>query len=399
MSLKTCLYLSLIVIVAIVAYMTVQAIIDNAWILLFPAAPLGLSALWFLINFSLIVREKRLIIQAQRHRAQLEATLIQSGGETWVKERIIKILPDGRKEISDEFARLGGYRLRVNSHDHKPTEVEILNATIQQSTAQTKMMVSGGPLAQLMPPHPLELLPLLDKAERVLIKGASDAGKTELLRHIVQRSSGVLVIDPHFAPGIWPIADNRVVGKARNYQEIDAFLHKLLAELNGRYQRRAAGETNFQQVTVIVDEFQSVREECKDAGKILSTLIRESRKVGFRLFIGSHSELVKPLGLEGQGDIRDGLLIVRLTIDQITKRRVCTVDFGNGEQECWFPPLQSSEPEIVLPDLVVRLSPEESKVSELLAQGRSRSAIAREVFGDDGGNQLKKVDKIIEKLS
>lgn len=353
--------------------MTVRAIIDNAWILLFPAVPLGLSALWFLVNFSLIVREKRLIIQAQRHRAQLESGLIQSGNDIWIRE----IMADG----SIEYARLGGIRLRVNSHDHKPTEAEILFATTQQSTAQTKMIASG-PMAQLMPPQVQELLPLLDRAERVLIKGASDAGKTELLRHIVQRSNGVLVIDPHFAPGIWPVANSRVIGKARDYPAIDNFLHKLLAELNNRYQRRAAGETNFQQVTVIVDEFQSVREECKDAGRILSTLIRESRKVGFRLFIGSHSELVKPLGLEGQGDIRDGLLIVRLTIDQITKRRVCTVDFGNGEQECWFPPFQSMETEIVLPDLVIRPTKEEQHLLNLIQAGiTSQKQLSESVWG------------------
>lgn len=52
-----------------------------------------------------------------------------------------------------------------------------------------------------------------------------------------------------------------------------------------------------------------------------------------------------------------------------------------------------------LPDLVVRLTDEEIRISEMLTQGASRSAIARAIFGSDGGNQLKKVGQIIEKLS
>lgn len=44
-------------------------------------------------------------------------------------------------------------------------------------------------------------------------------------------------------------------------------------------------------------------------------------------------------------------------------------------------------------------TPEEREIAELLSMGNSRSAAARKVLGNDGGNQLRKVDKIAKKLS
>ena len=128
--------------------------------------------------------------------------------------------------------------------------------------------------------------------------------------------------------------------------------------------------------------------------RIHSAMIRESRKVGFRLFVGSHSELVKPLGLEGQGDVRDGLLFVRLYYSQIRKERRATVDAGEGEEPCQFPayyaPPQLNAgamefPEFKLPDLVIqkKLTPKQreiqerrDRVAELIRAGVSDEEIA-----------------------
>lgn len=338
--------------------------------------------------------------EAEADKAQHEAGIVVSGGDAWVRE-IIKYIENGIEQTRTEYARLGGTRLRVNSHDHIPTESERLFASTLLTTGQTKMMTSGQILPQIA--APVDLLAQLDRAERVLVKGASDAGKTTLLQHVASRSSGVFIIDPHFAPGIWPVKDNRVIGAARNYPAIDTFLLQLLEEVNSRYARRAKGEMNFGQITLIIDEFQSIRAECDQAGKILSTLIRESRKVGFRLFIGSHSELVKPLGLEGQGDIRDGLLIVRLEIDQITKQRKVTMDAGHGEQDCYFPPFgqpaQLPAP-AAMPDLVIRPTKEEQHLIELIQVGiTSRKQLSESVWGKGkfGKFYNEKIDKILAK--
>jgi len=250
---------------------------------------------------------------------------------------------------------------------------------------------SGGEAgaAPALPTGQIELLPLLDRAERVLVKGASDAGKTTVFQHVASRAGGnVTIVDPHYQPGLWP-EGARIIGAGRNYGEIGAYLDYVVAEMDSRYKRRAAGERDFQPMTVIIDEFMSITAECEGAGRVISSMIRESRKVGFRLFVGSHSELVKPLGLEGAGDVREGLLIVRLYYSQIRHERRATVDAGEGEQPCQFPPYygggNAGGPVVAMPDLVIPPSPAAGEdavfVRLVREEGKSRNTASQIAYG------------------
>jgi hypothetical protein len=66
-------------------------------------------------------------------------------------------------------------------------------------------------------------------------------------------------------------------------------------------------------------------------------------------------------------------------------KRPVTLFSGNGQA-------------VNLPLPVDVLTAEERQVSELRAAGLKRSAIAKQLFGGDGGNQLKRVDSIISQL-
>lgn len=250
------------------------------------------------------------------------------------------------------------------------------------------MAGGGNEIAQslALPAGAIELLPLLDRAERVLVKGASDAGKTTVFQHIASRSVGVVIVDPHYTPGIWP-EGARIIGAGRNYGEIGAFLDWLNQEMDSRYKRRAAGDNNFEAITVIIDEFMSITAEVEGAGRVISTMIRESRKVAFRLFVGSHSELVKPLGLEGAGDVREGLLVVRLYYSQLRHERRATVDAGEGEQPCQFPPYYGGGQAGVsahIPDIVIPPSPaagQDALFVQLVDSGKTRNAASLEAYG------------------
>lgn len=267
---------------------------------------------------------------------------------------------------------------------------------------------ADSPVALLPAPQPaseqqLDLLPLLDNAERVLVKGASDAGKTTLLQHIASRSQGVVILDPHNKPGQWPDG-TRIIGNGYNFAEVNSFMAWFKAEIEKRYKQRAANDESYPPLTIIIDEFMTIREECEETRQVLSKAIRECRKIKIRLFIGSHSELVKPLGLEGAGDVRDGLLIVRLDIDQLTRQRSATVDYGRGERACYFPPfgnpIQSLQ---VVPDLV--LSPSvhtrETKIITLIQAGATDKEIAQEIFGKSylSGDNFYKVKTLREQYS
>lgn len=246
-----------------------------------------------------------------------------------------------------------------------------------------------------------ELLPLLDKAERVLVKGPSDSGKTTLFKNIANRSENVIVVDPHYAPGIWP-SHCKIIGKGRNHNEITAFLNWLSSELDKRYKLRAEGKEDYKPLTVIIDEWMSVSNKCANATQVITEMITESRKSKIRLFIGSHSDQVEALGIRGQGKLREGLLIVRLEYDQVTKERSSTFDYGKGERPCLVPSdaliLNSKEIEFELkiPDMIIMPDKIETEVVELFKNGMSPTRIAIEKFGQ-GGNQKKKVDEILVK--
>lgn len=249
-----------------------------------------------------------------------------------------------------------------------------------------------------------ELLPILDNAERVLVKGPSDSGKTTLFKNIAIRSQNVVVIDPHYAPNTWP-SHCRIVGKGRNHQEISLFFDWLSKELDRRYKLRAEGNENYKPLVIIIDEWMSISTRCDNATAIITEMITESRKTKMRLFIGSHSDQVEALGIRGQGKLREGLLIVRLYFDQFTKERSATFDYGKGERACLIPsvaPQLESEqfelPELKVPDLVIEgnLNSKEVKILEMLQKGATNKEIGQEVFGVDypTGNQLYTINRI-----
>ena len=93
-------------------------------------------------------------------------------------------------------------------------------------------------------------------------------------------------------------------------------------------------------------------------------------------------------------------MIVRLYYDQFSQERSATFDYGKGERPCIAPasfsPIELALPQFCLPQF--ELSEVEQKVQLMLDNGLSRSAIAKEIYGSVGGNQVAKIDDIIKKL-
>jgi hypothetical protein len=250
--------------------------------------------------------------------------------------------------------------------------------------------IENGQPALLPEPH-INLMPILERAERVLVKGPSDSGKTTLFQNVAVRAQNVIVIDPHFAPGIWP-EHCRIVGAGRNHAEISSFLAWLSTELDRRYKLRANGDESYPILTVIIDEWMSVATRCDNATAVITEMITESRKSKIRLFIGTHSDQVEALGIRGNGKLREGLLTVRLYFDQITRERSATFDYGRGERPCIVPTnapilidermnifeLPKFEPEFVT---VSNADMQDAKFVELVKNGQSRNNAANEAYG------------------
>ncbi|HDZ38484.1 MAG TPA: hypothetical protein ENH62_09405 [Marinobacter sp.] len=176
---------------------------------------------------------------------------------------------------------------------------------------------------QEQPTPPAELppiIPALVNRQRILIVGASDAGKTTLLRWLIEARGKCLVIDPQGSPGKWGAAT--MLGEGLNYPLIASTLDKLAGEMKRRHEEIGTGEIlegQHEHLTIIIDDLRGIIMNCKGIGLVLAHLLTDGRSTGLNLVIGTHSKYVKPLGLEGEGDLRKGFVIVEL-------------NGGNGEQ-------------------------------------------------------------------
>lgn len=251
--------------------------------------------------------------------------------------------------------------------------------------------------------QPIDLLTSLENEQRVLIVGASNSGKTELLKWVASRrvnTSQVVIVDPHSFVGKWPYG--QVVGIGRDYAEIDRTLQALVQLMQKRYEQIGRGEVmegNHKKVCCIVDEWRAITGNLPKAGDCLKTLLTESRKASMSMFIASHSDRAKPLGLSGEFDLRDGFVIVRLSIQN--GQRQATIDTGNGEQAALLPGPYTGNGQIIEPDyldLEIQPSATEAAILTLHRQGESISAIAESVFGSKGGNQNQQVKDTLSKF-
>jgi hypothetical protein len=154
-------------------------------------------------------------------------------------------------------------------------------------------------------------------------------------------------------------------------------------------------------ITILIDEWRAItRQLGKSAEEAIRTLLTESRKAAFSVFVASHSDRARPLGLEGEYDLKDGFAIVRLTI--ANGQRQATLDTGSGEMLAVMPgPFGSSQPQVIEGDSI-NLEPgpddTEANILRLHQAGESVSSIAAKIFGSKGGWQNQQVKDILAKF-
>ena len=165
------------------------------------------------------------------------------------------------------------------------------------------------PQNEALPP----LLPALKNRQRILIVGASDSGKTTLMRHLIDIKKSPIVIDPHGTPPKWGRVPH--VGKGRDFAAIGQALANLNAEMQRRYEEQAEDEMaefRQEQNTIFIDEWRTIAKHVPGAGDCFGTLLTEARKTNMNVIVASHTKSVKGLGIEGEGDLRKGIMLVEL---------------------------------------------------------------------------------------
>lgn len=347
----------------------------------------------------LLIRERLLKEQASRKLAQREAAVLvvtaDEGQQVYIREMDTQAV--WRNAHLDSRVHASGQTL--------PNPMEL-------TAWQTWMLRNQPSLLKEVPPQLLpattaiDLLGELETVQRCLIVGASDSGKTTLLQHIVNRRlslSKVIVIDPHAYPEKW--SGCMVAGLGRNYPEIDKTLTVLVRLMTKRYQEIGKGlvaEGAHPKLTILIDEWRAIVFNVRGASEAIKALLTESRKAAFSVFVATHSDRAKPLGLEGEYDLKDGFAVVRLSV--VNGERQATLDQGSGEVPTILPgPFTNHDPHIIETDEFINLevepTPAEAYILRLYEEGQSISAIAATVFGSKGGNQNQQVKAVLSKYN
>ncbi|MBN1220799.1 MAG: hypothetical protein JXM69_17895 [Anaerolineae bacterium] len=348
---------------------------------------------WYLLERIRLFRARRIEAEKQAH-----VLTVTAGNQVFVRDTDQRAVWRVMHLEARTFSN-GQYR--------EPSELEFQ----QWQLFNTPHRVPNKPIELLPAQTQVDLLAVLNSVQRCLIVGASDSGKTTLLQWLVSRklhTSRVIVIDPHAYPHKWP-EGCIVVGTGRDYVKIDHALNALVGLMTKRYDeigRGTVAEMAHPPITILIDEWRAIVFNIRNASEAIKALLTESRKAAFSVFVATHSDRAKPLGLEGEYDLKDGFAVVRLS--NVNGQRRATLDTGNGERPAILPgPFASHiSPTIDIDRMTFTeedLEPQptviEAHIMRLYQQGESFNEIARQVWGHTGGKQTEKIKQVIAQFS
>lgn len=222
------------------------------------------------------------------------------------------------------------------------------------------------------PAEKVNLLDLLLKVRSALIVGPGTSGKTTLLQHYLSQQTTyerVIVFDPKPVKSDegdkW--LSSEVIGRGGDYTSILAGTASLVAKMK-------TGGLGVKTL-VIMDEAWVTNRNVPDAVENIFQIITLGAELWMDVFIGTHSERVKALGIEGEGDLRKRFSVVaRLNHNEATKERWFTADYGKGEVEASHPGPFVARSVVSLPEPTISLDPVLSTEEKELV----RAAIAAE---------------------
>lgn len=191
------------------------------------------------------------------------------------------------------------------------------------------MLSSAAAIPPAPPPAPFDWSNLRNATTypHLIIEGKTGQGKSTLTEHLCSLLGGkAIAVAPHWEPGDFPSAD-LIVGIGRDYGgaiqsepmvdwadilggqvvSVTGFIKSLHAEMIQRYK---SDRSNCKPVNIILDEFNAYAKK-DGVGDLIKELIREARKVKIRLILLCQGTEVKSLGIEGEGSLRQNLVVLK----------------------------------------------------------------------------------------
>lgn len=356
-------------------------------------------------------RAERIAREIENEAARNRARIIDTSDGTWF---IQKWALDGSAEI----AGLSHNPLwEINGHRQPATQAELVSWQAYNrrgaNISGIQQLTSGVEAPAAVEPQK-DLFALIDEHSHTDIWNTTGAGKTSLCRSIGFRRQAaghqVVVLDSSEHPARWAGLE-RVASLPAQVETITRLF--AIHERNGQaLATGAAIEADFQQITVISEEWTDIIRALDQQGKdiarrFIDEMARKARKTGIHCVFTTQTNLAADLGLDGRYRVIRNFLQLEMT-NHPDKGFICNAVIGGyklGEfpvpppppmppmlsQGYQAPSLESVEPEIIQP------TKQEQEIMDLFEDGKSYNQIARKVYGNVGGEQNKRIKTVLSK--
>lgn len=351
----------------------------------------ALSIIGVLTFSSLWAKEYLLHRQADRKKAEREAhhakyKVIQDG---FGMSHLLNVDTD----IIENLSAFPGTHHNGKWEEPHPAAAQAWFALIAKRGVES-------PTQHLLPssqPTPIDLLKVMTQpTQSYAILGGQQQGKTYqaqlIAQHWQQQGIEVIVIGPKRDKGEWPGCV--YYGDGFNWLHLLEGIDRVRKEALKRHQDKVKGHKQHTIMPVFFDDWTNTRAELEAAEALILDATTLYASVNIVLYFILHLDTANAWGVGKVGAaLKDNFIKLKIKPHyqggMIVREKSKGLLIFPGDRE-------KHEVELLRPQYQVMLSsPEERRVIELHQMGLSKSAIARKVFGGDGGNQLKKVERIL----
>lgn len=387
MTIKTALGLSLITIAAMLAYSIVTVILSYPWLLLIPGVMAGAITGWFVYNWAAAIRERRLLLRAQR-KQQEHITQVDDFGML----HLINIITGHSQNLTLDA------RTYRNGHAEpsSPQELETLRYLLASRHAGSARAVISEP-SQLLPAPQTQLdffRALQDPLQAYAIIGPQRIGKSVLIQQLTSRfiswNQRCVVIGTKAGQNEWQGCERYIGGPS------DSIVPDALDRLYQESEQRIGQHVNTPLVAIVLDDWLNTAELWPEiAERFFVEAATRMLTAGFVPYFILQSDSKSDWGIKHGAQLKNNFTHLFLS----APRHSGQIDHSQLKASIIYPGDKQQHP-VQLPyqhQVILQPTRQEQLVISLHEAGASMNEIARQAFGGVGGNQNRQIRDILAK--